>query len=194
MRCTSPSPATGSGSRRCRGCRSDRHGFCRWCTPTRGRSPLGTLRGLLHQGLQRLLDDDRFPLQLDRPRSQRPEQLDVTQGTAPLQRVRSSSCLCIAFRATAKRPGWIWHPPQPARMLDSKACDMSKASERSMARRIGAYTMLARHDAREVTQATRAAFENRFTREVDPEGSCRWRSGCGAPRWLARRTSPVLPC
>ncbi len=40
---------------------------------------------------------------------------------------------------------------------------------RSLLGRIGAYTMLARHDPHEITRAARAAFEARFEREVDPE-------------------------
>ena len=41
-------------------------------------------------------------------------------------------------------------------------------SERALIGRIGAYTMLARHDAREITKAGRQAFWDRFEREVDP--------------------------
>ncbi len=42
--------------------------------------------------------------------------------------------------------------------------------ERVLLGRIGAYTMLSRHDPREVTKKARAAFESKFERDVDPEG------------------------
>ncbi len=43
-------------------------------------------------------------------------------------------------------------------------------SERALIGRIGAYTMLAHHDAQAVTRAARAAFWDRFEREVDLDG------------------------
>jgi hypothetical protein len=36
--------------------------------------------------------------------------------------------------------------------------------------RMAAYKLHATHDARETTRAARAAFEDRFAREVDPDG------------------------
>lgn len=42
-------------------------------------------------------------------------------------------------------------------------------AERVLTGRIGAYTMLSRHDAHEVTQAAREAFWSKFERDVDPE-------------------------
>lgn len=41
-------------------------------------------------------------------------------------------------------------------------------SERSLRARIGAYAMHARYDPRQTTAAARAAFLQRFVREVDP--------------------------
>ncbi len=48
----------------------------------------------------------------------------------------------------------------------------SKAThaERVLRGRLGAYTMLSRHDPRETTRAAHEAFMSRFEREVDPEG------------------------
>ena len=42
--------------------------------------------------------------------------------------------------------------------------------EMSRRGRIGAYARLAKHDAREMTAAGRAAFLDKFEREVDPDG------------------------
>ncbi len=42
--------------------------------------------------------------------------------------------------------------------------------DRATAGRLGALSQHARHDARETTAAARAAFLDRFEREVDPEG------------------------
>ena len=42
-------------------------------------------------------------------------------------------------------------------------------AERSLRGRIGAYTLHARYDSREVTAKARAAFLERFEREVDPD-------------------------
>jgi hypothetical protein len=44
-------------------------------------------------------------------------------------------------------------------------------SERVLRARLAAYTMHARHDTRETTAAARAAFLDRFKREVDPDGT-----------------------
>ncbi len=43
-------------------------------------------------------------------------------------------------------------------------------AERVLLGRIGAYTMLSRHDPYEVTRAAQKGFEAKFEREVDPEG------------------------
>jgi hypothetical protein len=43
-------------------------------------------------------------------------------------------------------------------------------SQRSLRARIGAHTLHASHDSREVTAKARAAFLERFEREVDPDG------------------------
>jgi hypothetical protein len=45
---------------------------------------------------------------------------------------------------------------------------MASHEERVMTGRLGAYTMLSRHDAHEITRAARVAFNARFEREVDP--------------------------
>jgi hypothetical protein len=42
--------------------------------------------------------------------------------------------------------------------------------ERVLLGRLGAYTMLSRHDPREVTRAAREAFASKFERDVDPDG------------------------
>jgi hypothetical protein len=44
-------------------------------------------------------------------------------------------------------------------------------SERSLRARIGAYAMHARNDPRQTTASARAAFLERFVREVDPHRS-----------------------
>jgi len=43
-------------------------------------------------------------------------------------------------------------------------------SERILRARLGAYTLHSRYDTRETTAAARAAFMDRFEREVDPDG------------------------
>ena len=43
-------------------------------------------------------------------------------------------------------------------------------SERVLRARLAAYTLHAKYDARETTAAARAAFMDRFEREVDPDG------------------------
>jgi hypothetical protein len=43
-------------------------------------------------------------------------------------------------------------------------------AERALIGRIGAYTMLARHDAHDITRAAHKAFWDRFERDVDPDG------------------------
>lgn len=43
-------------------------------------------------------------------------------------------------------------------------------SERSLRARLAAHAMHAQHDSRETSRAGRAAFLERFEREVDPEG------------------------
>jgi len=43
-------------------------------------------------------------------------------------------------------------------------------AERVLTGRLGAYTMLSRHDPHETTRAAQQAFLSRFEREVDPEG------------------------
>jgi len=43
-------------------------------------------------------------------------------------------------------------------------------SERILRARLGAYTVHSRYDTRETTAAARAAFMDRFEREVDPDG------------------------
>ncbi len=45
-----------------------------------------------------------------------------------------------------------------------------KDPRRVLLGRIGAHTMLSRHDAQEVTRAAREAFESKFERDVDPDG------------------------
>lgn len=42
--------------------------------------------------------------------------------------------------------------------------------ERVLLGRLGAYTMLSRHDPREITRAAREAFNSKFERDVDPYG------------------------
>jgi hypothetical protein len=44
------------------------------------------------------------------------------------------------------------------------------SGERALIGRIGAYTKLPHHDAREMTRAARAALWDRFERKVDPGG------------------------
>jgi hypothetical protein len=46
----------------------------------------------------------------------------------------------------------------------------SKDTLRSLAGRLGGLALAATHDPREYTAAARAAFLDRFAREVDPEG------------------------
>lgn len=48
---------------------------------------------------------------------------------------------------------------------------MSTPSERSLSARLAAYSKWAQTDAREGTAAARAAFRDRFDREVDPDGT-----------------------
>jgi hypothetical protein len=43
-------------------------------------------------------------------------------------------------------------------------------AERVLTGRLGAYTLHAMYDSRELTKAARAAFESKFERDVDPEG------------------------
>ena len=43
-------------------------------------------------------------------------------------------------------------------------------AERSMRARIGAYSLHAQRDGREITAQARASFLGRFEREVDPDG------------------------
>jgi len=43
-------------------------------------------------------------------------------------------------------------------------------SERVLRARLAAYTLHAKYDSRETTAAARAAFLDRFARQVDPEG------------------------
>lgn len=43
-------------------------------------------------------------------------------------------------------------------------------AERVLRARLAAYTLHAKYDARETTAAARAAFMDRFEREVDPDG------------------------
>ena len=47
---------------------------------------------------------------------------------------------------------------------------MSGTSEAALRGRVGAYVAHSRHDSREITARARAAFLERFEREVDPEG------------------------
>ncbi len=44
-------------------------------------------------------------------------------------------------------------------------------AQRSLRSRLAAYSLHAQRDSKETTQAARAAFLNRFEREVDPDGS-----------------------
>ncbi len=46
----------------------------------------------------------------------------------------------------------------------------SSHAERVLPGRLGAYTMLSRHDPLEITKAARKAFESKFERDVDPDG------------------------
>ena len=46
---------------------------------------------------------------------------------------------------------------------------MLSATERTLRGRIGAYSLHAQHDSRELTANARAAFANRFVEEVDPD-------------------------
>jgi hypothetical protein len=43
-------------------------------------------------------------------------------------------------------------------------------SVRSLVARVGAYALHAKHDSRELTRPARAKFNERFAREVDPDG------------------------
>lgn len=45
-----------------------------------------------------------------------------------------------------------------------------QTSDATLRARLGAYALHASHDAKETTAAGRAAFLERFEREVDPEG------------------------
>ena len=47
---------------------------------------------------------------------------------------------------------------------------MVSPTERSLAGRIGAYSLHAQRDPRETTKAARRAFLGKFIHEVDPEG------------------------
>jgi hypothetical protein len=47
---------------------------------------------------------------------------------------------------------------------------VSTNAERTLAGRIGAHQLHATHDPRETTRNARAAFLDRFEREVDPDG------------------------
>lgn len=47
---------------------------------------------------------------------------------------------------------------------------MIASAERSLRARIGAFSLHASRDSREVTKAARAAFLSRFERQVDPDG------------------------
>jgi len=42
--------------------------------------------------------------------------------------------------------------------------------ERRLIGRLGAYTMLARHDPLEITRSAREAFRSKFEHDVDPDG------------------------
>jgi hypothetical protein len=44
-------------------------------------------------------------------------------------------------------------------------------AERVLVGRLGAYTMLSRNDPRQTTKAAHAAFESKFERDVDPDGT-----------------------
>jgi hypothetical protein len=45
----------------------------------------------------------------------------------------------------------------------------TSAAFRKLRARLGAYSQLAKYDSRETTRAARAAFEERFLNEVDPD-------------------------
>ena len=51
-------------------------------------------------------------------------------------------------------------------------CGMAARShaERVLLGRLGAYTMLSRHDPYDITRAAREAFKSKFERDVDPDG------------------------
>lgn len=44
-------------------------------------------------------------------------------------------------------------------------------SERVLIGRLGAYVVHSRYDSRELTKPARAAFESKFERDVDPDGT-----------------------
>jgi hypothetical protein len=58
-------------------------------------------------------------------------------------------------------------------------------AQRSLRSRLAAYSLQAQRDSKETTQAARAAFLNRFEREVDPDGSL-------PPAERARRAQAAL--
>ncbi len=55
-------------------------------------------------------------------------------------------------------------PPEEARG------QTSAASERTLRARLAAHVLHSRYDSRELTAAARAAFNDRWEREVDPDG------------------------
>ena len=58
-------------------------------------------------------------------------------------------------------------------------------AQRSLRSRLAAYSLHAKRDPKETTQAARAAFLTRFEREVDPDGSL-------PPAERARRAQAAL--
>lgn len=48
--------------------------------------------------------------------------------------------------------------------------DQMSPAERSLRARMAAYKLHSRHDSRQLTANARAAFNDRFVREVDPDG------------------------
>ena len=60
-----------------------------------------------------------------------------------------------------------------------------RPAQRSLRSRLAAYSLHAKRDPEETTQAARAAFLNRFEREVDPDGSL-------PPAERARRAQAAL--
>src|SRR5262249_26129029 len=63
-------------------------------------------------------------------------------------------------------------------------------AERSLRARAAAYRLHSMYDSRQLTANARAAFEQRFARQVDPEGYCPKRNVNVAPSAPARPTTP----
>ena len=62
-------------------------------------------------------------------------------------------------------------------------------SQRSLRARAAAYRLHSLYDSAELTDKARAAFNDRFTRQVDPTGDSQRRNASVAPHAPARRTT-----